>query len=81
MARTLKALVTKSSFKERYKTTQSYLAKLKFLTEDVRLKQKTPPLIPFSTAIFSHKIQFLMSSCGLSAEESAKLTRGLPLAI
>ncbi|CAH1371731.1 unnamed protein product, partial [Tenebrio molitor] len=33
-ARNLRALVTKSSFKERYKTAQSYLTKLKFLTED-----------------------------------------------
>lgn len=34
-ARNLRALVTKSSFKERYKTAQTYLTKLKFLTEDV----------------------------------------------
>ncbi|XP_018569831.1 otoferlin-like [Anoplophora glabripennis] len=33
-ARNLRALVTKSSFKERYKTSQTYLTKLKFLTED-----------------------------------------------
>lgn len=35
MARNLKALVTKSSFKERLKTAQSYLQKLKFLVDDV----------------------------------------------
>lgn len=35
MARNLKALITKHSFKERYKTAQSYLQKLKFLVEDV----------------------------------------------
>jgi hypothetical protein len=35
MARNLKALVTKNSFKERYKTAQTYLQKLKFLAEDV----------------------------------------------
>lgn len=35
MSRNLKALVTKSSFKERLKTAQSYLQKLKFLVEDV----------------------------------------------
>jgi hypothetical protein len=35
MARNLKALVTKHSFKERYKTAQTYLQKLRFLTEDV----------------------------------------------
>ncbi|KAG7196910.1 hypothetical protein KM043_000181 [Ampulex compressa] len=34
MARNLKALVTKSSFKERLRTAQSYLQKLKFLAED-----------------------------------------------
>ncbi|XP_020294411.1 otoferlin-like isoform X2 [Pseudomyrmex gracilis] len=34
MSRNLKALVTKSSFKERLKTAQSYLQKLKFLVED-----------------------------------------------
>ncbi|KAL1517093.1 hypothetical protein ABEB36_000901 [Hypothenemus hampei] len=33
-ARNLKALVTKNSFKDRLKTTQSYLTKLKHLTED-----------------------------------------------
>jgi hypothetical protein len=35
MARNLKALVTKHSFKERYKTAQTYLQKLRFLIEDV----------------------------------------------
>lgn len=35
MARNLKALITKHSFKDRYKTAQSYLQKLKFLVEDV----------------------------------------------
>ncbi|KFB41978.1 AGAP000389-PA-like protein [Anopheles sinensis] len=34
MSRNLRALVTKSSMKERYKTAQNYLAKLKFLIED-----------------------------------------------
>jgi hypothetical protein len=34
MSRNLKALVTKHSFKERYKTAQTYLQKLKFLVED-----------------------------------------------
>lgn len=37
MARNLKALVTKHSFKERYKTAQAYLQKLKFLVEDVSI--------------------------------------------
>lgn len=35
MARNLRALVTKNSMRERYKTGQSYLHKLKFLVEDV----------------------------------------------
>lgn len=35
MARNLRALVTKNSMKERYKTAQNYLHKLKFLVEDV----------------------------------------------
>lgn len=35
MARNLRALVTKNSFKERYKTAQSYLTKLKGLIDDV----------------------------------------------
>ncbi|XP_043482896.1 otoferlin-like isoform X2 [Leptopilina heterotoma] len=34
MARNLKAIVTKSSFKERLKTAQTYLQKLKFLIDD-----------------------------------------------
>lgn len=35
MARNLRALVTKNSMKERYKTANTYLQKLKFLIEDV----------------------------------------------
>lgn len=35
MSRNLKALVTRSSLKERFKTAHSYLVKLKFLVEDV----------------------------------------------
>lgn len=35
MSRNLKAVVTKSSFKERLKTAQGYLQKLRFLVEDV----------------------------------------------
>lgn len=35
MSRNLRALVTKNSMKERFKTAQSYLQKLKFLVEDV----------------------------------------------
>lgn len=35
MARNLRALVTRSSMRERYKTAQTYLQKLKFLIEDV----------------------------------------------
>lgn len=37
MSRNLKAIVTKSSFKERFKTAQTYLEKLKFLIEDVSI--------------------------------------------
>lgn len=36
MARNLRALVTKNSMKERFKTAQTYLKKIKFLIEDVR---------------------------------------------
>ncbi|KAJ8935193.1 hypothetical protein NQ314_012950, partial [Rhamnusium bicolor] len=42
-ARNLRALVTKSSFKERYKTAQTYLTKLKFLTENLPGKKGTGP--------------------------------------
>lgn len=35
MSRNLRALVTKSSMKERYKTAQAYMQKLRFLIEDV----------------------------------------------
>ncbi|KAF5278108.1 hypothetical protein FQR65_LT03624 [Abscondita terminalis] len=34
MARNLRAIVTKNSFKERFKTAQTYVSKLKFLVED-----------------------------------------------
>lgn len=36
MSRNLRALITKSSIKERFKTAQNYLQKLKFLVDDVR---------------------------------------------
>ena len=35
MARNLRALVTRSSLRERYKTAQTYLQKIRFLIEDV----------------------------------------------
>lgn len=41
MSRNLKAVVTKSSFKERLRTAQEYLQKLKFLVEDVSVAQPT----------------------------------------
>lgn len=37
MSRNLRALVTKNSMKERYKTAQTYLQKLKFLIKDVSI--------------------------------------------
>lgn len=36
MARNLRALVTKNSMKERFKTAQTFVPKMKFLIEDVR---------------------------------------------
>lgn len=44
MARNLRALVTRSSLKERYKTAQTYLQKLRFLIEDVRNLPKIPSI-------------------------------------
>lgn len=41
MARNLRALVTKSSMNERYKTAQTYLKKIKFLIEDVSFAVRT----------------------------------------
>lgn len=35
MSRNLRALVTKNSMKERFRTAQTYLQKLKFLVDDV----------------------------------------------
>nr|CAD7405427.1 unnamed protein product [Timema poppensis] len=46
MARNLKALVTKHSFKERYKTAQTYLQKLRFLIEDLRSVSLFSPFQP-----------------------------------
>lgn len=37
MARNLRALITKNSMKERFKTAQTYLPKIKFLIDDVSL--------------------------------------------
>lgn len=37
MSRNLKAVVTKNSFKQRFKTAQGYLQKLRFLVEDVSI--------------------------------------------
>ena len=39
-ARQTKAIITKHSFRERYKTAQSYLSKLKYLVEDVGIQSK-----------------------------------------
>jgi hypothetical protein len=41
MSRNLRALVTRSSLKERYKTAQTYLQKLRFLIEDVSALKKS----------------------------------------
>lgn len=38
MARNLRALVTRSSLKERYKTAQTYLQKLRFIIDDVSVE-------------------------------------------
>lgn len=53
MSRNLKAVVTKSSFKERLKTAQSYLQKLKFLVEDVSILRRSCCLL--KTGILSLK--------------------------
>lgn len=44
MARNLRALVTKNSFKERYKTAQTYSTKLKCLIDDVRHSKENKKL-------------------------------------
>jgi hypothetical protein len=41
MARNLKALVTRSSLRERYKTAQTYMQKLRFLIEDVSTERES----------------------------------------
>lgn len=48
MARNLRAIITKNSFKERLKTAQSYLQKLKFLVEDV---SKSPILSSYQSPL------------------------------
>uniref|UniRef100_A0A6P7GTG0 Otoferlin-like n=1 Tax=Diabrotica virgifera virgifera TaxID=50390 RepID=A0A6P7GTG0_DIAVI len=67
-ARNLKALVTKSSFKERFKTAQKFLGKLKFLIDDLPGKKGIGPSgwsIPAKLQIFlwlgllKHKKNFL----------------------
>lgn len=44
MSRNLRALVTRSSLKERFKTAQTYLQKLRFLIDDVSVMCKQFPL-------------------------------------
>jgi len=56
LSRNLKALVTKSSFKERLKTAHSYLQKLKFLVEDVSSCFSRTPL---SSSYVLHKMELL----------------------
>lgn len=46
MSRNLRALVTRSSLKERFKTAQTYLQKLRFLIDDVSLKVFFPSSTP-----------------------------------
>lgn len=47
MSRNLRALVTRSSMKERYKTAQSYLQKLRFLIDDVGYYSNSITFFPF----------------------------------
>lgn len=63
MARNIKALITRSSLKERFKTAQNYLQKLRFLIDDVSLRKKN------SLAFFWHikqivKFQFSLLKLG-----------------
>lgn len=53
MCRNLRALVTKNSMKERFRTAQNYLQKLKFLVEDVSVFEIacTPCNAPFILGI------------------------------
>lgn len=57
LSRNLKALVTKSSFKERLKTAHSYLQKLKFLVEDV---SSCFSQILLSSSYVLHKMEILL---------------------
>lgn len=59
MARNLRALVTKNSMKERYKTAQTYLKKIKFLIDDV----SSASFFSFSSPI---RIFSLIRFCSLS---------------
>lgn len=51
MARNLRALVTKNSMKDRYKTAQTYLMKIKFLIEDVSSAVSAVRFLPRSHPI------------------------------
>lgn len=65
MSRNLRALVTKSSLKERYKTAQNYLEKIKFLVEDVSDENECYAQRRLTTdPICSHSTRYRMSSFG-----------------
>lgn len=59
MARNLKALVTKHSFKDRYKTAQTYLQKMKFLVEDVSIGNLT--YLPMVNLFMQKKFSIIMN--------------------
>lgn len=69
MARNLRALVTKNSMKERFRTAQTYLQKMKFLVEDVSEsfeKKRT-----LSSRAFNLAYARYGTECGLMRNEFA----------
>jgi otoferlin len=72
MARNLKALVTRSSLKERFKTAHTYLVKLRFLVEDVSIEiysllihADLIPIMLLTSSSNSHNILYPIYSFGL----------------
>lgn len=67
MARNLRALVTKNSMKERFKTTQNYLQKLKFLIEDVSINSDFFLELKLSEPLFSNLVLWLITASTFTA--------------
>lgn len=80
MARNLRALVTRSSLKERFKTAQTYLHKLRFLIDDV--SGRCSPHVALQIIRQSHMLSYSRSMhCRMCLSGSLRTGSGSPTTV